>query len=165
MSIISSSKINQKVTNLLARVERSVTASASVKPGVVIVEAKAAAASKMVSVVEIAKADIAKRGGTWYQYSRLRSELLPLKEKQKKRPQDSREPANLRGERAMSADLSTKPQQPQIGDADDQKNGEGEDSEDGAEAFEILQPRPARTTVTEKPKRQQRADELSMTLV
>ncbi|KAL8738999.1 MAG: hypothetical protein Q9181_000281 [Wetmoreana brouardii] len=149
MSIISSSKIHQKVTNLLARVEKSVTASASAKPGVVVVEAKAAAASKMISVVEIAKADIAKHGGTWYQYSRLRSELL-LKEKQKKRPQDSRAPANLRGERAMNRDLSIKPQHPQIGDADDQKNGEGEDSEDGAAAFETLQPRPARKTVMEK---------------
>lgn len=152
MSIISSSKIHQKVKNLLARVNSSINADGKSKPGVVIVEAKAAAAGKLISIIEIAKADIAKRNGTWYQYSKLRSELLPLKQKQQQSSKGSGTPANRVSDVAVSVGMSIRPQTSKNEDAGYQQAADGDDSEDDAEAFEILQHQPKDNSVRGKSK-------------
>ncbi len=82
MSIVSSSKMEQKVRNLLLRTKRL---SEGTKPGVVILTAKADVASKMVGIVEIAKRTIRQEGGKWWQYSKLHSQVIELKKK-KPRP-------------------------------------------------------------------------------
>lgn len=80
MSIVSSSKMEQKVRNLLLRTKRP---SKETKPGVVILTAKADVASKMVGIVEIAKRTIRQEGGKWWQYSKLHSQVIELKKKSK----------------------------------------------------------------------------------
>lgn len=81
MSIISSSKMEQKVRNLLMRTKRQ---PKETKPGVVILAAKADVASKMVGIVEIAKRTIQQEGGKWWQYSKLYPQMVELKKKTKK---------------------------------------------------------------------------------
>ncbi|KAL8727412.1 MAG: hypothetical protein Q9166_006084 [cf. Caloplaca sp. 2 TL-2023] len=147
MSIISSSKIHQKVRNLIARVENFTFADVNARPGVVILGAKASSASKLISVVEIAKGDIAKRGGKWYEYSKLQSELLPLKEKQKKQPLAGKILANPTLERSIPGDGST---------GIDAENGamasEGDDSDDEGVAFETTQHQPGAAVLKENVK-------------
>jgi len=82
MSIVSSSKMEQKVRNLLLRTKRL---PKETKPGVVILTAKADVASKMVGIVEIAKRAIRQEGGKWWQYSKLHPQMIELKKK-KTRP-------------------------------------------------------------------------------
>jgi hypothetical protein len=62
MSIISSSHIQQKVTRTL-----EVLAPGTAR--VVKLHARGGAAAKMISVVEIAKREMARYGGEWFQYS------------------------------------------------------------------------------------------------
>lgn len=81
MSIISSSKIEQKVRNLLLRLEKFSFADINAKPGVVVLHAKANVVAKMVSIVEIAKKNITDEGEKWWQYSRLHGQIAELKEK------------------------------------------------------------------------------------
>lgn len=81
MSIISSSKIEQKVRNLLLRLEKFSFADVNAKPGVVVLHAKANVVAKMVSIIEIAKKNITDEGGKWWQYSRLHGQIAELKEK------------------------------------------------------------------------------------
>ncbi|KAL9035551.1 MAG: hypothetical protein Q9180_004802 [Flavoplaca navasiana] len=138
ISIISSSKIQQKVKNLIARVERFTFANVSAKPGVVVLHAKAASASKLISVIEIAKKDIETRGGKWYQYSKLHSELLEFKEKQRKPSQDGRTLAGTTSGPSTTADGKTRPQRTDAGDQHDLVEEEGDDS-DAEVAFETLQ--------------------------
>ena len=86
MSIVSSSKMEQKVRNLLLRIKAPVE---STKPGIVILTAKADVASKLVGIVEIAKRTIQQEGGQWWQYSKLHPQMVELKKKKKnsKRPE------------------------------------------------------------------------------
>ena len=84
MSIISSSKIKQKTHTLLAHLERSGVADTHAKPEVIVLHSKAPAASKMVSIVEIAKREIQKGEGKWWQYSKLHGVEEEVKEKQRK---------------------------------------------------------------------------------
>ena len=84
MSILSSSKIEQKVRNLLVRLSKLDDASTKAKPTVVMLHAKGDVASKMVSIVEIAKAEI-KEDGKLYQYNGLHGETSELKAKKPER--------------------------------------------------------------------------------
>ena len=79
MSIISSSKIKQKVSSLLKSLEKFSFADTNAKPGVVVLTAKSNAAAKMVSIVEIVKRSIDKEKARWYEYSRLHGEITELK--------------------------------------------------------------------------------------
>ncbi|KAL8711310.1 MAG: hypothetical protein Q9220_004207 [cf. Caloplaca sp. 1 TL-2023] len=148
MSIISSSKISQKVRLLLSRIEGSKPCTPSVRPSVVILKAKAASTSKMISVVEIAKADMTKRGRVWYQYTQLRSEILPYKAKRSKRFDQVR--PSIDKERQSNTSGNTEARLPQPGDhpitadAKDIDVG-GSNDEDGA--FEVLQQQPASVDV------------------
>ncbi|KAL8841043.1 MAG: hypothetical protein Q9170_001068 [Blastenia crenularia] len=149
MSIISSSKINQKVKVLLDRVEKSNIADISGQSEVVIVSAKAGAASKMISVVEIAKRDIDDRGGKWHAYSMLRSELLQLRTKQRQRSQAATTLVDRGSERASHSVL----RQPSAQEAtDDWRDTGGVETEDEGEAFETLQQPSARPVVIARTK-------------
>ncbi|KAL8953720.1 MAG: hypothetical protein Q9222_000402 [Ikaeria aurantiellina] len=140
MSIMSSSKISQKVRLLLDRIQNPKPGAPNIKPSVVVLGAKAASTSKMISVVEIAKADITKRGGVWYQYSKLRSEILPYKANKSKRSDQSRPATDERRRPDTSGDTGARPPQPGsnpiTAKAKDVDTG---DSDDEGEAFEILQ--------------------------
>ena len=85
MSILSSSKIEQKVRTLLLHLSESDYANTKARPTVVMLHAKGDVASKMVSIVEIAKAEIQKENGRLYQYNRLHGETSELKVKKPKR--------------------------------------------------------------------------------
>lgn len=107
MSVISSSKISHKVKNLLERVERFSFANVNTKPGIVFLQAKASVVSKLISIVEIAKTDIAKRGGKWHTYSKLRREILEIAEEQRKQSQHGRPLVNVGSKPAVDGDAST----------------------------------------------------------
>ncbi len=85
MSILSSSKIEQKVRNLLLRISKFNYANTKAKPAVVMLHAKGDVAGKMVSIVEIAKAEMQKENGKLYQYNGLHGETSELKVKEPKR--------------------------------------------------------------------------------
>ena len=80
MSILTGSKIEQKVRVLIAHLSRFNFLDREAKPGIVALHARANAASKLISVVEIAKRDIEAqpKGGKWYQYSRVSAELKEI---------------------------------------------------------------------------------------
>ena len=84
MSIISSAKIEQKTRTLLTHLEKFSFADVRARPGVVVLHAKAPVASKMVSIVEIAKREIQKNKGKWWQYSRLHGQTEEVKAKKGK---------------------------------------------------------------------------------
>ena len=152
MSIISSSKITRKIKLLLDRVQLPPHKSNN-KPGIVVIESKAAAASKIISVVEIAKNDISKRGGKWYQYSNLRSELLPLKQKQKQRAQTGGMLADVSMRKGTSRGTSfSDPQASAEEVAINQKGTNGADPEEEEEAFETLQQPTGRRPAQERSK-------------
>jgi len=72
ISIISSSQIEKKVTAVLTHLS---TSTSTANPAVAILHSKAKVASKLISVVEIAKREIAADGGKWYQYNVIRGVL------------------------------------------------------------------------------------------
>ncbi len=81
MSILSSAKIESRVRNLLERIQSFSFANTKAKPGIVALRAKADVASKLCSVIELAKQQIEKEKGKWWQYNKLHGELLELKPK------------------------------------------------------------------------------------
>ena len=81
MSILSSARISDKVEKLLLRVGDFSFADTKTKPGVVILHAKSEVASKMVSIVEIARQEIERDKGKWWQYSKLDGKIAELKVK------------------------------------------------------------------------------------
>lgn len=70
-SVISSSKINNKVTAVLSHLGHVDLFSQDSRPGVMMLHARAADASKMVTVMEIAKRRMGEIGQAWYQYNRV----------------------------------------------------------------------------------------------
>lgn len=152
MSIISSSKISAKAKTLIERVEKFTFASVKAKPGVVVVTAKAPVASKMISIIEISKGDIAKRGGKWYEYSKLHSELLDVKPKQKQRPLGGRTLADRGNPQVTSEAAIAELDQPLKGTTSDRMEIDEDDSEDGGVIFETLEPPSKVTLISERPK-------------
>lgn len=75
MNIISASSIQKKVT----RAVDAIVGRTAPKQVVVELRAKAPVTSKMISVVEIAKRQIALKGEKWYQYSKVEQVLLERK--------------------------------------------------------------------------------------
>jgi hypothetical protein len=75
MSIISSSHIQKKVTRILELLS-AFSFVAPTKPGVVMLYGKAPVASKMITIVEIAKREIAQNGGKWFQYNKVEQTLM-----------------------------------------------------------------------------------------
>ena len=78
MSIISSSKIQQKVKNLLLHLEKSTSSDGTAQPSIVVLSAKASVGGKLVSIIEIAKKAVEKKGGKWWQYSRLCGRIMEM---------------------------------------------------------------------------------------
>ncbi|KAI4208565.1 MAG: hypothetical protein LQ346_000075 [Caloplaca aetnensis] len=152
MSIISSSKISTKAKTLIERVEKFTFANVNAKPGVVVVTAKAPVASKMISVVEIGKGDITRRGGKWYEYSKLQSELLEVKSKQKQRPMGGRTSADMGNAQAASHPANAELDHPLKDATSDRMEMDEDDPEDGGVAFEILEPPAKDILVSERPK-------------
>lgn len=70
-SVIASSKINKKVTQVLAHLGHVDLFSQTSVPGVMMVHARANDANKMVTVMEIAKRQMNQAGQPWYQYNRV----------------------------------------------------------------------------------------------
>lgn len=70
-SVIGSSKINKKVTQVLSHLGHVDLFSQSSVPGVMMVHARASDANKMVTVMEIAKRQMNQAGQPWYQYNRV----------------------------------------------------------------------------------------------
>ena len=100
MSIISSAKIGEKVEKLLLRVEKFSFADPKSKPGVVVLHAKSEVASKMVSIVQIARQDIERNNGKWWQYSKLDGQVAELKTKAVKRKDNGKTLLDWQKERA-----------------------------------------------------------------
>ena len=89
MSVNTGSKIEQKVRVLISRLSRFNFLDREIKPGVVALRARANVASKLITVVEIAKREIEykERSGKWYQYSQVSAELREIpRNKAKKGP-------------------------------------------------------------------------------
>ena len=86
MSVISSSKMEQKVRNVIKRISQFSFNDAKAKPGVVILHAEAQNASKMVTIAELSKRDIEKEKGKWWQYTKLEGHVMEMKEKPRKPP-------------------------------------------------------------------------------
>ncbi|KAF3760860.1 hypothetical protein M406DRAFT_47181 [Cryphonectria parasitica EP155] len=70
-SVISSSKINKKVTSVLAHLGHVDLYNPENKPGVMMLHARAGDAGKMVTVMELAKRRMGEEGVAWYQYNRV----------------------------------------------------------------------------------------------
>ena len=90
MSIISSAKINDKVKKLLLRVEEFNFADPKSKPGIVVLHATSKVASKMVSIIGIARQTIEHNKGKWWQYSKLDGHIVEMKPKVAKRMGDGK---------------------------------------------------------------------------
>lgn len=80
MKIISSSKIQLKVTAIIEKLS-SFSFVAATKPNIFLLHAQSAVASKLITIVEITKREIAKAGGKWYQYNVLGQILAPPEKK------------------------------------------------------------------------------------
>lgn len=71
-SVISSTKINKRVTSVLSNLGHiDLFSSEPGKPGVMMLHARAGASSKMITVMELAKRRMSETGITWYQYNRV----------------------------------------------------------------------------------------------
>ena len=81
MSILSSAHVQQKVTRVLEKLATFPHVPPA-KPSVVTLHSKASVASKMITVAEIAKREIAKQGGKWFQYCKVESIMEQKKEGQ-----------------------------------------------------------------------------------
>jgi hypothetical protein len=80
MKIISSSKIQLKVTAIIEKLG-SFSFVAATKPNIFLLHAQSTVASKLITIVEITKREIAKAGGKWYQYNVLGQILAPYEKK------------------------------------------------------------------------------------
>ena len=125
MSIISSSKIESRVRNLLDKTSKFSFTKPGNKPEVVILTAKAKAASKMCSIVEIAKGQIEKEKGRYWQYSSVHAELLELKPKK----------VELAGGRTL-ADWDDKRGAPETIASSEKENAFGKEQEPGPDIDE-----------------------------
>ncbi|KAL9012495.1 MAG: hypothetical protein Q9173_002743 [Seirophora scorigena] len=152
MSVISSSKINHKVKALVERVERFSFANVNAKPGIVFLQAKATVVSKLISIVEIAKTDIAKRGGNWHTYSKLRREILEIAEEQRKQSRHGRPLLNVGSKPAVDRDASTGREPSGNGATSEGMDVDDGDSEEGGIVFERLQGPPEDVPVSELPR-------------
>lgn len=147
MSIISSSKMEQKVRNLLLRANRPAEDGSQTKPGVVILTSKADTASKMISIVEIAKRTIQQEGGDWWQYSKMHSQIIELKKEKKKKTKRAeggktlREWAEERSREAAFAPVEAEEEDTGKGLSDGTpavSEDHGQDEEDDEGAFQTM---------------------------
>jgi hypothetical protein len=125
MHIISASHIQKKVTRALEILSVYPTPP-NEKPRIVKLHAKAGVASKMISVAEIAKREIAREGGKWFQYNKVESVMVEQKEKVKNGKGNGKEGAGSKEEGREKGK---------------EKNGkaeDGEESEEDSTTFETM---------------------------
>jgi len=142
MSIISSSKIESRVRNLLEKTGNFTFANTKAKPGVVILRANVKVASRMCSIVEIAKKIIKDEKGKWWQYTKLHGELLGLKPKQAKRAGGGRTLAEWGDEQNRNGGTETKAANETEDTSMERQEDEGivdkDEDEDMEEDFEMM---------------------------
>ena len=87
MTVKSGVKIEKKVRTLIEFMSRFSYLDPSIKPGIVALRADSASVNKLISVVEIAKREIEaiERGGKWWQYNELDSEVKEISRNQIKK--------------------------------------------------------------------------------
>jgi hypothetical protein len=121
MSIISSSHIQQTVARALEVLSRD-PETAPTGSRVIMLHSKAPVASKMVTIAEIAKREIARAGGKWYQYNKVEQTMV----EQKNGPKEASSKA---GKDKVSAGGTPRA---------DVAEGEGSESEEDTTAFETM---------------------------
>ncbi|KAK1068279.1 hypothetical protein LTR12_001223 [Friedmanniomyces endolithicus] len=94
--IISSTQIASRTTTIVSKLTQRATDGE--KPTVVCLTAEARVASKLISVVEIAKRDLACKGVKWFQYNALSSHVGEIPRERKERGNQSSDDAGARGE-------------------------------------------------------------------
>lgn len=87
LNVLSSTQISSRTSAVLTQLTSE--RGASEKPIVVSLEARAKVASKLVSIVEIAKRDLVAKGLRCYQYTGLTSELIEIPREVKKTSKDT----------------------------------------------------------------------------
>ena len=159
MSILSSAKMSQKIALVLSRIRVADSATAA-KPGVVVLHAKAAVASKMIGIVEIAKKEIEREGGKWWQYSKLEPKVEEMKPKLKHKPRQNKTTTEITGEirnaepvlEGIEAGKEVDGATQEPGEVVDPDNGEVAD-DNSEEGFETMISPPQRAALSmEKPK-------------
>jgi hypothetical protein len=81
INIISSTQIQKKVTQTLTTLSSYPTIPPAKTP-LVILRAKAPVASKLITIAEIAKREIGKGGGKWFQYNKLEGITVEVERKE-----------------------------------------------------------------------------------
>ena len=145
INIISSSQIQKKVTSMLSHLSRFSFATPAAKPGLIVVQAKASAASKAISIVEIAKREVAKQGAKWYQYSALGETMgtVPRQKKAKHDASGTSENAELQEQQGPKGDKVTEDHEMK-----DAKVLSDDDDDDDDDEFEEMEgPRVPQTGV------------------
>ena len=94
VSVISSSKMRSKVASVLGHLTSIDDDSSSQKSKVVVIRSNAAPASKMISIIEIVKQELANDKVQVYQYCHLEGITRPLPKQRKPRVGDTAEPVN-----------------------------------------------------------------------
>ena len=135
MSINSWSKMEKSVRKLLLSLEKFSFADLNSKPGVVVLSAKASVATKMVSIVEIAKRVIDKDHGKWYQYSKIQEDVVPLKQKPMKRNDGGKTVSEWQAEQKRPREDSS--EGATVHEVEETKLG-GNENEEDEDAFETL---------------------------
>ena len=118
MSILSSSKIEQKVRNVILRTKISGTVDGGTKADVVVLCAKGGSIAKLVSVVEIAKRAIAAERGKWYEYTSLNGEITNMKDRKPKKKEGGKTLREWEKENAQTGQGSSEGQQDVINSED-----------------------------------------------
>lgn len=143
MSIISSSKMEQKIRNILERLSNFSFADPTIRPGVVVLHAKVEAASKMVGIAELVKREIEKSKGRWWQYSKLEGQILEKKTKPAQRTGGGMtlrewEAQQIEAKEAVNTKGGSNAE-PEAKDVSSDESGEEEEA-----AFETMAPPPTR---------------------
>ncbi|KAF4624427.1 hypothetical protein G7Y89_g13741 [Cudoniella acicularis] len=99
ISVISSSQIEKKVNSVLNHL-KTFPAIPPVKLAVVMVYSKAKSASKLITIIEIAKREIGSNGGKWFQYNVIDQVKEPRENTTEKQ---IRKPADTQGDEGKSS--------------------------------------------------------------
>ncbi|PVH85328.1 hypothetical protein DL98DRAFT_583918 [Cadophora sp. DSE1049] len=121
MSIISSSNINKKVSRILDLLSERLVGGEEKKHAVVMLYAKAPIVSKVVSVAEIVKREVAREGGKWFSYCVVGEVVGERKETTKEKEKEK-----VGGKRDQGKEGGS------------EENRDGEEEEDEEEAFEVM---------------------------
>lgn len=82
LSVHSSTQISNRTAAVLAKLEA--TQGSDSKPKIVVLRAGARTASKLISIIEIAKRDLISKGIKFFQYTALSSEMIEIQRKPKR---------------------------------------------------------------------------------